>query len=67
MRLGVLMWVLVLGGCAAMTEPVVLKNPITGAVAQCGPYNNSAYQSGPSAIREQQCITDYRAQGFLRQ
>ncbi len=54
-----------LAGCVT-TDPVYMKNPNTGQVVQCGPYDNRALNSMASAQRESQCIQDYKEQGFVR-
>lgn len=53
-----------LAGCLT-TDPVYLRN-MTGAVVQCGPYDNRPVQSLSSAQHETQCIQDYQRQGFER-
>ena len=52
-------------GCAA--EPVFLKHPGTGQTAKCGPYYDTFGRTGVAeAMREAQCIQDYKDQGFVR-
>jgi hypothetical protein len=51
---------------ACSTDPVYLKNTGTGAMVQCGPYDNRGLQSAASALRESQCISDYQRQGYER-
>ena len=58
-------------GCGTQTEPVYLKNSSTGEVVQCGPYGNDPSIYGTNvpqavAMREAQCIRDYKEQGFVR-
>jgi uncharacterized lipoprotein YajG len=53
-------------GCS-YTQPVVLLNPKTGSKAQCGPYDNAGIKAAATAMRESQCIEDYKQQGFVRQ
>ena len=55
----------VLGACTT-TEPVYLRHQKTGQVVQCGPYDGRPIQSSASAVREAQCINDYKEQGFVR-
>lgn len=52
-------------GCTSATQPVYLVNA-DGATVQCGPYDNHAMKSAASALRESQCINDYREQGYHR-
>jgi len=56
----VLIVVTMLGGCSS--APVYLKHPTTGETAQCGPYRNTGMAANAGAIREAQCVSDYRAQ-----
>lgn len=46
------------------TEPVYLRNPGTGQIVRCGPYHPG--NAGANAIREVQCIKDYKEQGYIR-
>ncbi len=48
------------------TEPVFLKYPQTGKIAQCGPYGYSAYTATAAALREEKCINDFQRQGYVR-
>ena len=57
--------VLFVAACAR-TEAVYLKNSGTGQVVQCGPYDNRSLKSAATAVREAQCIQDYKEQGFAR-
>lgn len=59
MRTAILLGLLVLAGC---TSAVTMRNPSTGAVAQCGPYANT----WETHYRESQCINDYKQQGYVR-
>lgn len=47
---------------AACTSPITMRNPQTGAVAQCGPYANT----WTTEVREAQCIRDFKEQGYVR-
>ncbi len=57
---------LFLVGCAAQSVPVVMVHK-DGRSAQCGPYSLHGLVANSSAIREQQCIEDYKQQGYVRQ
>lgn len=50
----------------ACTKAVVLVNPETGQMVQCGPYSTSAFVANANALRERQCIEDYKEQGYVR-
>ena len=54
----------ILGGCSS--APVHLKHPDTGEMAQCGPYLSTGMAATGGALREAQCINDYKEQGYLR-
>ena len=64
MKYALVLGLLVLAAC---TTPIKMRNPATGAVAQCGPYRYSGLQAQASAFREAQCIRDYKEQGYVRQ
>ena len=53
-----------LAGCT--TAPIYLKHTETGRVVECGPYFYSAAVSVAAALREAQCIEDYKQQGYRR-
>lgn len=55
---------LTLAGCT--TAPIYLKHTETGRVVECGPYFYSAAVSVAAAVREAQCIEDYKEQGYHR-
>lgn len=64
MRFGIL---ILLATLAACTEGIKLRNPTTGATAQCGPYMlEGVGQPASVADREARCLDDYRQQGFVR-
>lgn len=63
MRRLVLLGVLLVAAC---TSPVMMRNPQTGATAQCGPYSNTGIVAASSAQREAQCIRDFKEQGYVR-
>jgi hypothetical protein len=48
----------ILAGC---TQPLLMRNPTTGETVDCG----SLY-SYEQARREEACVRDYRAQGWVR-
>lgn len=51
----------------ACTDSVKLRNPTTGATAECGPYMNEGMgQPASVAQREARCLDDYQRQGFVR-
>jgi len=56
---------LLVAACS-QTEPVYMKNPVTGQSATCGPYKNNDLNATAAAIHEKQCIEDYKEQGFVR-
>ena len=62
--LAILLAVGMLAGCTS--APVFLKHPVTGETAQCGPYKNTGMAANAGALREAQCVSDYRAQGYQR-
>jgi hypothetical protein len=52
------------GGC---TSGIKLRNPQTGQVAECGPYQIEGLgQPASVAQREARCLDDYQRQGFVR-
>lgn len=60
--------VVALGGCE--TTPVKMVHPKTGKVVQCGPYYTGLspdFKLQGIAMRESQCIQDYKEQGYVRQ
>jgi hypothetical protein len=63
-------WVVVFSALALLacshTDPVYMKNAATGKVVVCGPYKNNDFNATAAATHEQQCIQDYKEQGFLR-
>ena len=48
------------------TEPVFLKYPQTGEIAQCGPYRYKSLTATAAALREEKCISDFQRQGYIR-
>jgi hypothetical protein len=66
MRFLILAFGVFLVGCAAQSQPVVMVNS-AGRLVQCGPYSLHGMVATSSAIREQQCIEDYKQQGYVRQ
>lgn len=54
-------------GCASDAPIVTMVYPKTGAKAQCGPYGNNALRANANALREAQCIQNYKEQGYVRQ
>lgn len=66
MRVAIVFGVLVLSGCVAMSEPVTMVNPANGQTAKCGPYSLHGMVANASALREVQCVEDYKQQGFVR-
>lgn len=65
MKRAVLLCLGLLAACQT-TNPVLMVNPKTGQTAQCGPYDNRPLNSAAAAMRESQCIMDYKEQGFVR-
>lgn len=63
MRYIVLVASLAVAGC---TDAVMMRHPTTGVVAKCGPYSYTAGQANASAIRESECVNDYKQQGYVR-
>jgi hypothetical protein len=53
---------LILGLLAGCTSPITMRNPVTGQVAECGPYTNT----WTTPAREGRCISDFQRQGFVR-
>lgn len=53
----------VLMGC---TQTVYMKHPATGKTVQCGPYRSTGIPAMAGAMREAQCIQDYKEQGYVR-
>lgn len=52
---------------AACTDAIKLRNPATGATAQCGPYMLEGLgQPASVAQRETRCLDDYERQGYVR-
>lgn len=54
--------------CTRTTQPVTLRHPNTGAVVQCGPYQDN-FLGGLRAFvyqQERDCIADYQRQGYER-
>lgn len=58
--------VIALLAVAACSTPVKMQHPSTGRVVQCGPYPNGAGQAMAGAVREAQCINDFKGQGYVR-
>lgn len=58
--------VMALALAACTTAPIYLKHGKTGRVVECGPYFYSAAVSVAAAVREAQCIEDYKQQGYRR-
>ncbi len=55
-----------LAACTS-TEGVHLKHPETGQTVQCGPYSYAeSGEAEPAALRQNQCIEDYKEQGYQR-
>jgi hypothetical protein len=55
---------LTVAGC---TSAINLRNPATGATAQCGPYQLEGLgQPASVAERERRCLDDYQRLGFQR-
>ena len=54
--------IVVLAGCA--TQPIYLRNPETGDVVKCGPYNWTNEQR--ALEREAKCINDFQSQGYMK-
>jgi hypothetical protein len=58
-------------GCSgtnqASSETVYLRNPATGQVVTCGPYQLSGIGSPEAASAERRCIDNYQQQGFVRE
>ena len=48
------------------TEPVFLKHPTSGKTVQCGPYKMVSMDNTDVALRELQCIQDFKDQGYQR-
>lgn len=63
MRIGLIaIVILTVGACSSGIQ---MHNPTTGATATCGPY--SMVGGGYSAaVREAQCVRDYKEQGYVR-
>jgi uncharacterized lipoprotein YajG len=58
---------IMLAGC--YTTPVVMINPQTKKTVECGPYYTglaSDFKLQGIAMRETQCIQDYKEQGYVR-
>lgn len=53
-----------LSGCT--TTAVILRHPMTGKTASCGPYDARPLSLMGSALRETQCIQDFQRQGYER-
>jgi len=51
---------------ACTTAPIAMQNPQTGQTATCGPYPAGGTTGMNTAMREAQCIQDFKEQGFLR-
>ena len=60
-KYALLVCVLAVGAC---TDAVMLRHPDTGRTAKCGPYLWDDTVS--LAMREAQCIQDFKEQGFVR-
>ena len=54
--------------CPSYTEPILLRHPGTGATVACGPYPYALYSSMAAGYRaeRQQCVAQYRQQGYIR-
>jgi hypothetical protein len=54
--------------CPSYTEPILLRHPSTGVIVECGPYPYALYSSMAAGYRSerQQCIAQYRRQGYVR-
>jgi hypothetical protein len=53
----------VLSACA---ETVYLRHPEMGKIVKCGPYRTTGIAAEAAAVREIQCIVDYKEQGYIR-
>lgn len=56
-----------LSGCA--TQPILLRHPVSGLTAQCGPYTNMHPLfpgASPHWKAERECINDFQRQGYER-
>lgn len=49
----------------AACSTVEMRHPATGQVVKCGPYSKGANSAG-DAMREAQCINDFKEQGYVR-
>jgi len=55
---------LAVAGCAQ--ETINLRNPQTGQVATCGPYNLSGSSAAAQIQAAHDCVNSYGGQGFDR-
>ncbi|MFQ5973623.1 MAG: hypothetical protein ACE5Q3_14945, partial [Alphaproteobacteria bacterium] len=56
---------LLLAACASSSGSVLMRNPETGQVAQCGPYAGYAeYSNALAAAELRSCVGDLRDEGF---
>jgi len=56
---------LLLSACTTL-DPVLLKHPKTGEIAQCGPYEYTGYTATARVMEQRGCIEDYQRQGYER-
>lgn len=59
----ILFLVILIAGC---TQTVYMKNQKTSEVVECGPYQAGGIPALAGAMREAQCIRDYKEQGYVR-
>jgi uncharacterized lipoprotein YajG len=55
---------------ACQTTPVTMRNVSTGQTATCGPFytglSGGEFRMQGIAMREAQCIKDFKEQGYIR-
>ena len=67
LQIAVALSTITLTGCLGMTAPVYLQHSTTTDMVVCGPYPRDDPIAGTStALREAQCIQDYKRQGYER-
>ncbi len=52
-----------LAGCA---ETITMRNPKSGEIVTCGPYRTTGMGAQAGAMLAQQCVQDWKEQGFVR-